>query len=146
MNNVQLIAWAPKSDPPHLAQISTVLLSPKQPLPLDRSTYLTLLSNRVQQLVNRSLDPQESVNALVDQMYEDALLPDQGTVKWQAAGPQLVLSNPTVDLRLRELAIYSGLKFAKPTEQELARQVVNDDLQSPQSRLLDWASALATHR
>lgn len=143
--NDQLLAWAPKSDPPHLLQLSSVLLSPNQPLPLDRVTYLGLLAGRVQQLVSRSPNPQETTDALVDQMLECCLLREVRPIRWQAAGPKLVSSNPLVHQRLHELAIYSALKFAQPREMPEARQTLQDDLQSPYSRLLDWASVLASH-
>jgi hypothetical protein len=144
MSPSQMIAWAPKIDPP-LLQVSSILVHPSQPFPLDRQTYLTLLASRVQQLVSRAQDPQSLTNELVDQMVEDNLLHDPGSIKWQAAGPSLVSSNPQVEQRLRDLGLLNLLKFAKPQEMTEARQVINEDLQSPESRLLDWASALASH-
>lgn len=140
-----MIAWAPKTDPAHLLQITSVYLNPRQPLPLDRVTYLSLLSGRIQQMIGRCQNPQAQTDSLIDQMVEDSLLHDPGAIRWQAAGQRLVMSNPLVLQRLNELSVLNSLKFAKPAEMQSARQVLKDDQQEPESRLLDWASALASH-
>lgn len=142
MPQPQLIAWAPTSDP-QLLQIGSVLVHPNQKL--DRGLYLALLSSRVQRLVNNCQNKQEAVDALVEQMSDDSLLEDPGSVPWETAGDSLVLSNPPLEHQLRELGLLENLKAAQLQEMPEARQVLDEDRKNPASRLLDWASALASH-
>lgn len=136
-----LIAWAPSSDPQKL-QISAVWIHPQQKL--DRGMYLAILSDRIQALVANCQDKQKAVNELTSQMYDDGLTEDEGNVPWQTAGESLVVNNPPLENALRSLGLLENLKEASLQEMPDAREVLVEDRKSPASRLLDWASALAS--
>jgi hypothetical protein len=137
----QLVAWSPPSENPE-PLLTAVLLHPQQKL--DRALYQSLLSDRIQSLVDRSPNPDQAARELRRSLYEAGLLADDGRVPTEEAASHLLTSNPSIWARLadRRLLPSTGQDL-KISEQREARLEINQDQHDPLNRLRAWLTEIA---
>ena len=111
---------------------------------MTRLTYLHLLAERIQRMVDNSLNPKVTAKELVQAMFEEGLLPDTGNCPPDDAGNRLVLSNSDVWEKLTSLGVFRKLPKAKPplVANLMAHQALTSDLDDPNGRLKSWASGM----
>jgi len=67
------VAWSPSSDP-ELVELGAILCHSEQKL--DRDTYLYLVGERLQRIVDSAEDPAEATHELQNTLFEYGLGPD----------------------------------------------------------------------
>ena len=139
--NQSPIAWTPLLKP-KLVPLVAIRLHPSQQL--TRLTYLHLLGERIQRMVDSSPDPKVAVKELVQAMFEEGLLSDTGNCPPSEAGNRLILSNSEVEEILTNLGVFRRLTKAKPplVENLMAHQALMSDRDDPLGRLKTWASQM----
>lgn len=120
--------------------LSAILCHPQQVLELD--LYLSLLGDRIQNMVDRSQDPQEAANDLLRDLWQADLYGEPGTIDPREAGNRLITSNPGVEYRLSQWHLLPNPQDL-PTELKVAREQISADRYDPASRLRSWAAALS---
>jgi hypothetical protein len=120
------IAWCPSFDP-ELVELGAVLCHPEQKL--DRNTYLCLVGERIQRIVDAAEDPVEATHELEKSLFEYGLGPDLSCPP-ENAGNWLVWSNPGVEEYLANKGLLEGLRNKKPKEMAVAREVIEGDAEN----------------
>ncbi|HEX5461376.1 MAG TPA: hypothetical protein VFX20_15535 [Steroidobacteraceae bacterium] len=151
MSNVvklpKVVAWHPPI-PEHLGPawqdtaitLSAILCSPG--LMLCRDSYLSLLSERIQCLVNACPNPQDITDALVEDLFEAGVYPDLGHVASQDAGAYLVSSNPGIRQRLDSWGVLPTGEAGPTHEMPAAREVLTSERYDIEDHLRSWAAWL----
>lgn len=136
------IAWCPSSDP-ELAEIGAVLCHPDQKL--DRDTYLYLVGERIQRIVDFAADPAEAADALQNTLLAYGLGPDLSCPPDKAAD-WFVRSNPGVEECLERRGLLEDLRSKTLRETPAARAVIESDAQNDDAIgwLHMWAWRLST--
>lgn len=120
------VAWCPSSDP-ELVELGAVLCHPEQKL--DRDTYLYLVGERIQRIVDSAEDPAEATYALQNTLLEYGLGPDLNCPP-NKAGNWLVWSNPGVEEYLSNKGLLDDLENKLLQEMPVARAAIENDTQS----------------
>jgi hypothetical protein len=108
---------------------------------LDRNIYMSLLGDRIQEMVDTAPDPEEAVSALQEEMFSSGLVGDVGHCPTDEAGNRLVWSNPSVEERLSILGVFKSLSAVKHPliENLLAHEVFRSQRENPVDNLTMWA-------
>jgi hypothetical protein len=109
--------------------------------PLDRDLYLSLLGDRIQEMVDTAPDPEEAVSALQEAMFSSGLVGDVGHCPMDEAGNRLVWSNPAVEEQLSNLGVFQRLSDIELPliENLLAYEVFMSQKENPVDNLTMWA-------
>jgi hypothetical protein len=134
------IAWSPI-----LKSNGTLLMSVwvNKTQKLNPSAYLFLLSDRVQNLIDRSPDPTVACQRLSEMLQEAGLQNGPLTVKDPEDGAMTLVNNSRVLNRLYLHGLPTSFKDLQPTDTLLALAELKADRAEPEERLESWASALA---
>jgi hypothetical protein len=108
---------------------------------LDRDLYMSLLGDRIQEMVDTAPDPDEAVSALQEAMFGSGLVGDVGHCPTDEAGNRLVESNPAVEEQLSILGVFQSLSQVKHPliENLLAHEVFVSQNENPVDNLTMWA-------
>jgi hypothetical protein len=135
------VAWSPSSDP-ELVELGAVLCHPEQKL--DRDTYLYLVGEGIQRIVDLAEDPAEATCELQNMLFEYGLGPDLPCPP-ENAGNWLIWSNLSVAENFGRNELLDNLKNRSPEEVAVTREVIESDVQNEDAigRLQMWAWQLA---
>jgi hypothetical protein len=111
----RVLAWASPRNP----EVSAILVGHGQKF--DRETYLVLLADRIEELVNKEEDPKAAEAELRRQLDQAGLLPDN-----QLSLRELVTSNPELHARLSVLGAFPKVGEVVKEENQEARQLVKE--------------------
>ena len=108
---------------------------------LDRNIYMSLLGDRIQEMVDTAPDPTEAVSALQEEMLSSGLVGDVGHCPTDEAGNRLVWSNPAIEEQLSNLGVFQSLREIKHPliENLLAYEVFMSQKENPVDNLTMWA-------
>jgi hypothetical protein len=132
------IAWSPLNEPGEIYAVAIRCL-PSQSL--NRDIYMSLLGDRIQEMVDTAPDAEEAVSALQEEMFSSGLVSDVGYCPTDEAGNRLVCSNPAVEEQLSILGVFRGLGEVKHPliENLLAYEVFVSQKENPVDNLTMWA-------
>jgi hypothetical protein len=108
---------------------------------LDRDLYMSLLGDRIQEMVDTAPDPEEAVSALQEAMFSSGLVSEVGHCPTDEAGNRLVWSNPAVAEQLSNLGVFQSLREVRQPliENLLAHEVFVSQKENPVDNLTMWA-------
>ena len=134
----RMIAWSPLSDPKEIYAVA-IRCTPSQQF--DRDLYMSLLGDRIQEMVDTAPNPEEAVSALQEAMFSEGLVLDVGHCPTSEAGNRLVWSNPAVEEQLSILGVFRSLGDVKHPliENLLAHEVFMSQKENPVDNLTMWA-------
>jgi hypothetical protein len=109
--------------------------------PLDRDIYMSLLGDRIQEMVDTAPDPEEAVSALQEAMFGSGLLGEVGNCPTDETGNRLVWGNPAVEEQLSNLGVFRKLSEVKYPliENLLAHEAFGSQKENPVDNLTTWA-------
>jgi hypothetical protein len=109
--------------------------------PLDRDLYMSLLGDRIQEMVDTAPDPEEAVSALQEAMLSSGLVSEVRHCPTDEAGNRLVWSNPAVEEQLSNLGVFQSLREVRQPliENLLAHEVFASQKENPVDNLTMWA-------
>jgi hypothetical protein len=112
---------------------------------LDRDIYMSLLGDRIQEMVDTAPEPDEAVSALQEAMFSSGLVSDVGHCPTEEAGDRLVWSNGAVEEQLSILGVFQRLREVKHPliENLLAHEVFMSQKENPVDNLTIWAWHIA---
>lgn len=112
---------------------------------LDSYLYMSILSDRIQEMVDTAPDPEGAVSALQEEMYGSGLIMDVGHCPTSEAGIRLVSSNPAVEERLSILGVFEKLRHVVHPliENLLAHEALKSQVDNPVDNLTLWAWQIA---
>jgi hypothetical protein len=134
----RLIAWSPLMDP-RKAYAVAIRCSPTQQF--DRDIYMSILGDRIQQMVDTAPDPAEAVSALEEAMCSAGLVSYVDHCPTDEAGNRLVWSNPSIGEQLSNLGVFRNLgELEYPLIESLcAHEVFMSQRENPADNLTMWA-------
>ncbi len=135
-----VVAWAPTSKELGV-RLSAVLVQPD--LRLNRDSYLSVLGERIQCLVNACRDPQAIADTLVEDLFEAGLYPDLGHVAADDAGAYLVATNPGTRERLDSWGVLPTWEVGPTYEMPTAREMLMGERCDAADSLRCWAGLLS---
>jgi hypothetical protein len=138
MGKLQMIAWAPRSDPSKLPLLAVLCPANQK---TDRQSYMTWLGYRVQAMIDSSPDPRQAVTSLQEEFYRTGLVRETGNCPTEEAGDTLVAQNPSVKEKVDNLMGLKPWPTRTPAVDSLAaRNALAAEKSSPMDGLLNWAT------